>query len=95
VFLFDTVIFSFSRMQKCVTLSVTEAEFVAAVEVVQNMIFASRIIESLGLTVTKPMVIEVDNKGAVVRGLNGSVLQCDVKCKIIIFSCPALLLKLM
>jgi hypothetical protein len=65
VFLFDTVIFSFSRMQKCVTLSVTEAEFVAAVEVVQNMLFACRVLESIGLLVEKPMVIEIDNKGAV------------------------------
>jgi hypothetical protein len=65
VFLSDTVIFAFSRMQKCVTLSVTEAEFVAAVEVVQNMLFACRVLESIGLHVQKPMVIEVDNKGAV------------------------------
>jgi hypothetical protein len=66
VFLFDTVIFSFSRIQKRVTLSVTEAEFGAAVDVVQNMMFASRVIESLGLTVMKPMVIEVDNKGRLI-----------------------------
>jgi hypothetical protein len=40
VFLCEAVIFAFSRMQRCVTLSVTEAEFVAAVEVTQNMLFA-------------------------------------------------------
>jgi hypothetical protein len=65
VFLCNTVIFAFSRMQKCVTLSVTEAEFVAAVEVVQNMLFAWRVLSSMGLKVRMPMVIEVDNKGAV------------------------------
>jgi hypothetical protein len=38
VFLCGAIIFAFSRMQKCVALSVTEAEYVAAVEVVQNML---------------------------------------------------------
>jgi hypothetical protein len=52
-------------MQKYETLSVTEAEFVAAVEVVQNLLFACRVLESIGLHVEKPIVIEVDNKGAV------------------------------
>jgi hypothetical protein len=65
VFLCGAVIFAFSRMQRCVTLSVTEAEFVAAVEVVQNMLFAWRVLSSMGLLVQLPMLIEVDNKGAV------------------------------
>jgi hypothetical protein len=52
-------------MQKCVTLLVTEAEFVAAVEVVQNMCFARSVISSLGLKVQLPMLIEVYNEGAV------------------------------
>jgi hypothetical protein len=42
VFLCGTVIHTFSRMQKCVTLSVTEAEFVAAVEVVQTCVLLDR-----------------------------------------------------
>jgi hypothetical protein len=65
VFLCGAEIFAFSKMQRCVTLSVTEAEFVAAVEVVQNMLFAWRVLSSMGLTVQLPMLIEVDNKGAV------------------------------
>jgi hypothetical protein len=59
------VIHAFSRMQKCVTLSVTEAEYFAAVEVVQNMLFAWRVLQSIGLQVKIPMVIEIDNEGAV------------------------------
>jgi hypothetical protein len=40
--------------------------------------------------------LQLRNRGqTAVRGLNGSVLQCDVKCKIIIFRLSALLLKLM
>jgi hypothetical protein len=65
VFLNSAVICAFSRMQKCVTLSVTEAEFVTAVEVIQNMLFSFRVLMSMGLKVQLPMVIEVDNKGAV------------------------------
>jgi hypothetical protein len=52
-------------MQKCVTLSVTEAEFVSACETAQDMLFAMRILESMGLKVHKPMLLEIDNRGAV------------------------------
>jgi hypothetical protein len=65
VFMSGVVIHAFSMMQRCVTQSVTEAGFVAAVEVVVNMLFAWRVVESMGLAVQLPMKIEVDNKGAV------------------------------
>ena len=52
-----------SVMQNVVALSVTEAEEVAATECVQDMLFAMHLLESLGLRVKKPMVIEIDNKG--------------------------------
>ena len=54
-----------SRMQGCVTLSVTEAEFVAGVDTAQDMLFTMRVLESMGLKVKKPMILEMDNKGAV------------------------------
>ena len=54
-----------SRMQGCVTLSVTEAETVAATQCAQDMLFVMRVIESMGLKVKKPMILEVDNKGAI------------------------------
>ena len=54
-----------SRMQKCVTPSVTEAEHVAAVECAQDMLFVMRLLESMGLQVNKPMILKVANKGAV------------------------------
>ena len=46
-------------------MSVTEAEAVAATACAQDMLFGMRILESMGLKVKKPMVLEVDNKGAV------------------------------
>jgi hypothetical protein len=54
-----------SRMQKCVTLSVTEAEFVSGADCVQDMLYCMRLLESIGLQVEKPMILEMDNKGAV------------------------------
>jgi hypothetical protein len=31
----------------------------------QDLLFAMRVVESMGLKVKKPMIIEIDNKGAV------------------------------
>jgi hypothetical protein len=45
-------------------LSVTEAKTVAAVECMQDMLFGMHLLESMGLKVKKPMVLEIDNKGA-------------------------------
>ena len=53
-----------SRMQNCTALSVTEAEFVAAVDCAQDMLFAKQVLESMGLKVKTPMILKVDNKGA-------------------------------
>ena len=53
-----------SQLQKTVALSVTEAEFDSGVSCAQDMLFAMRVLESLGLKVAKPMVLRMDNKGA-------------------------------
>jgi hypothetical protein len=47
-----------------VTLSVTEAELVAATECAQDMLFIKQVLESMELQVELPMILEVDNKGA-------------------------------
>jgi hypothetical protein len=64
VFLEDAPVSMACRMQGHVTLSVTEAELAAATQCAQDMLFAMRVIESVGLKVKKPMILEVDNKGA-------------------------------
>ena len=53
-----------SRMQQSVTMSVTEAEYVAAADCAMDMLFQMRLLESIGLKVKKPMKIHSDNKGA-------------------------------
>ena len=50
---------------KHVTLFVTEAEHAAAVTCAQDMIHQKHIVESVGLQVELPMILEVDNQGAV------------------------------
>jgi len=62
-----------SRMQGCVTLSVTEAEYVSGTQCAQDMLFEMRVLESIGLKVKKPMILEIDNKGAVDLAHNWSV----------------------
>ena len=52
-------------MQGSVTLSVTEAELVAGTECAQDMMYTMRLLESIGLKVKKPMILQMDNKGAI------------------------------
>ena len=63
-FLNGAVILTTSQMQNCVALSVTKEELVATTECAQDMLFAMRVLESMGLKVKKLMILEIDNKGA-------------------------------
>jgi len=73
VFLNKAPISMRSKMQDCTTLSVTEAELVAATACAQDILFAMRLMESIGLSVKKPMVLTVDKKGAKDLANNWSV----------------------
>jgi len=64
VFLNDAPIAMKSKMQEAVTLSVTEAELVAATQCMQEMLYIKKMIETLGMKVKLLMTLEVDNKGA-------------------------------
>ena len=83
VFLQDAPISESSRMQDCVTLSVSEAEIVAAVETGQRMLLGMRVIEQMGLTVKKPMILQMDCKGALALthswSVGGRTRHIDVK----------------
>ena len=54
-----------SAIQKVVALSVTEEEIIAGVQCAQDMLYVKRVIEGLGLKVKLPMVLRIDNSGAV------------------------------
>jgi hypothetical protein len=62
-----------SQTQKFVTLSVTEAEGAAGVMTAQDMLYVYRLLLSIGLKVKLPMILEMDNKGAVDLANNWSV----------------------
>jgi hypothetical protein len=65
VFMEDAPITEKSNIQKCTTLSITEAELVSGSQCAQEMLFAMRVLESIGLLVQKPMMLYIDNSGAV------------------------------
>ena len=65
VWLEESLIAVKSGMQKIVALSVTEAEIIALVQCVQEMMYMKKVLESILLKVELPMIVEVDNKGAV------------------------------
>jgi hypothetical protein len=54
-----------SKMQRFVTMSVTEAECVAAASCVQDMMYCKQFLESMELKVKLPMRLWMDNKGGV------------------------------
>jgi hypothetical protein len=54
-----------SATQKTVALSSCEVELNAAVVCVQDMLYAKNLLELIGLKVQLPMVLEIDNRGAV------------------------------
>jgi hypothetical protein len=74
VFMNDIPITFRSVTQKFVTLSVTEEEIAAGVMVAQDMLYIYRLMESLELEVDLPMVLEMDNSGAV--DMDGKQLEC-------------------
>ncbi len=59
-----------SSTQKSVALPVCEAEQTAKVLCAQDMLYIWNVLESMGLKVKLPMLLEVDNKGIVVLANN-------------------------
>jgi hypothetical protein len=64
-FLYGAPVIQRRSMQKIVALSVTEAELFAATSYAQDMIYVKRLLEFIRMRVHLPMLLKVDNKGAV------------------------------
>ncbi len=62
-----------SSTQKSVALSVCEAEQTAGVLCAQDMMYVRNVLESMQLKVKLPMILEMDNKGAVDLANNWSI----------------------
>ena len=59
-----------SKAQRSVTLSSTEAEYVALSEAVKEILFVLQILECMRITVTLPVIVRVDNVGAIFMSKN-------------------------
>ena len=62
-----------SRAQKGVTLSSSEAEFVALSEAVKEIRFIFQVLRSMGIEVKTPIVVRADNVGAMFMAKNTSI----------------------
>jgi hypothetical protein len=60
---------------KSVTLSSSEAEFVALSEAAKEIKFVYQVLQSMGVNVETPIVVRVDNVGAIFMAENVSVSQ--------------------
>ena len=59
-----------SKLQSIVTLSTTEAEYVAAVSAGQEVIWLRSFLSELGYNMTAPSVLNVDNQSAIAVAKN-------------------------
>ena len=64
-----------ARAQRGVTLSSTEAEYVVISEVCREILFVAQILEFLNVKVKRPIVVRVDNVGAIYMANNQTTSQ--------------------
>jgi hypothetical protein len=64
-----------SKSGKSVTLSSTEAEYFALSEVAKEVIFVKQLVASMGITIAFPIIIKVDNVGAIYLANNHTTGQ--------------------
>jgi hypothetical protein len=72
VFLLGVPILWKSKAQRSVTLSSAEAEFVSLSEAAKEIKFVVQILESMGIVVEIPIIVRVDNVGAIFMSENAS-----------------------
>ena len=65
IYVDSNLMFWKSRMQDSVALSSTEAEYMAVSQCLCEMLFIIQVVEFLGITVRRPMVIYTDNTGVI------------------------------
>lgn len=64
-----------SKSGRSVTLSSTEAEYVAISELAKEVMFVKQLLESLGFELEYPIIIHVDNVSAIYLAYNHSISQ--------------------
>ena len=64
-----------SRLQKTVTLSSCEAEYIAMAEATSELLYIKQILESMGVTIQYPILLYADNQGAIFLTSNESTAR--------------------
>jgi hypothetical protein len=75
LFLMECPIVWKSRQQDTIALSSSEAEIIACSEAAKEIKFAVNVLETMGVKVPLPVVIHVDNVGAIYMAENAAVSQ--------------------
>ena len=76
-----------SKAQRSVTLSSTEAEWIALSEVAKEVLFMAQVLKSMGIKIELPIVIRVDNTAAIFLSNNVTTNQrtrhVDIRTKFV------------
>jgi hypothetical protein len=72
VFLMGVAVLWKSQAQRSVSLSSSEAEYYALAEAAKDVKFVVKVLISMGIPVQLPVIIRVDNMGAIFMSQNGS-----------------------
>jgi hypothetical protein len=75
ILLCETPILWKSQSQRTVSLSSTEAEYYATAEAAKEIKFVVQVLESLNLEVDKPIIVHIDNVGAIFVAENASATK--------------------
>jgi hypothetical protein len=76
IFLLGVPILWKSKAQRSVTLSSAEAEFVACAKAAKEIKFVAQILKDMGIKVESPIIVRVDNVGAIFMTENVSTSRC-------------------
>ena len=87
-----------SKAQRAVTLSSTEAEWYALAEATKDILFLKQAVESMGLKIVLPIIVRVDNIGAIFMSENVSATaktkHVDIRSKFVKEFCEDGVLKI-
>jgi hypothetical protein len=75
ILLQNTPIMWRSQSQKAVSLSSTEAEYYATAEAAKEIKFICQVLESLNVPIKKPIIVHIDNVGAIFIAENASATK--------------------
>jgi hypothetical protein len=64
-----------SKASNSVTLSSTEAEYIALSEVTKEIMFVKQVLETIGIGLKLPITVKIDNVGAIYLSNNHSLRQ--------------------